>query len=131
MAVDATDEALFSAATLVRVHNGKTVRFWTSSRLSGVSPAAMFPRLYNRSRNKRQSVRDALQNDNWVRDIIHDITTSEIADYVMLWEIVTETGFDVEDQAEDEIVGTRSPNGIYTAKSAYELQFEGNIIVGL
>jgi hypothetical protein len=84
MAVDATDEALFSTATLVRVHIGKTARFWTSSWLNGVSPAAMFPRLYNRSRNKWRSVRDALQNDNWARDIIHDITTSEIADYVML-----------------------------------------------
>jgi hypothetical protein len=41
---------------------------------------------------------------------------------------VTETSFDVEDQAEDEIVWTRSPDGIHTAKSAYELQFEGNII---
>jgi hypothetical protein len=41
---------------------------------------------------------------------------------------VTENSFDVEDQAEDEIVWTRSPDGIYTAKSAYELHFEGNII---
>jgi hypothetical protein len=82
--VDATDEALFSASTLVIVHIGKTAWFWTSSWLNGVSAAAMFPQLYNRSRNKWRSVHDALQNDNWVRDIIHDITTSEIVDYVML-----------------------------------------------
>jgi hypothetical protein len=92
------------------------------------SEFTVFPQLYDRSRNKRRSVLDALQNDNWVRDIIHDITTLEIDDYVMLWEIVTETGFDVEDQAEDEIVWRRSSNGTYTAKSAYELQFKGNII---
>jgi hypothetical protein len=38
-------------------------------------------------------VRDALWNDNWVRDIIHVITTLEIADYVLLWEIVAEAGW--------------------------------------
>jgi hypothetical protein len=92
------------------------------------SEFTVFPQLYDCSRNKRRSVLDALLNDNWVRDIIHDITTLEIDDYVMLWEIVTETGFDVEDQAEDEIVWRRSSNGTYTAKSAYELQFKGNII---
>jgi hypothetical protein len=60
MAVDDIDEALFAAATLVKIHNGKTARFWTSSSLSGISPPAMFLRLYNHSRNKRRSVREAL-----------------------------------------------------------------------
>jgi hypothetical protein len=78
--------------------------FWTSSWLNGVLPAAMFPWLYNHSRKKRKTVQDALRNDNWIWDIIHDITMSETADYMLLWEIVVEAGFNVQDQAEDEIV---------------------------
>jgi hypothetical protein len=64
----------------------------------------MFPWLYNHSRKKRRTVQVALRNDNWIRDIIHDITMSETADYMLLWEIVVEAGFNVQDQAEDEIV---------------------------
>jgi hypothetical protein len=64
----------------------------------------MFPWLYNHSRKKRKTVQDALRNDNWIRDIIHDITMSETADYMLLWKIVVEAGFNVQDQAEDEIV---------------------------
>jgi hypothetical protein len=46
----------------------------------------------------------------------------------MLWEVVTKAGFNVDDQAEDEIIWMRSPGGTYSSKSAYELQFEGGII---
>jgi hypothetical protein len=36
----------------------------------------------------------------------------------MLWEVVTEVGFNVDDQAEDEIFWTQSPGGTYSAKLA-------------
>jgi hypothetical protein len=54
----------------------------------------MFPRLYMHNKNKRRTVWDALCNDNWIRDIIHDIAVPEIAEYMLLWELVAEAGFD-------------------------------------
>jgi hypothetical protein len=71
----------------------------------------MFPRLYMNNKNKRRTVWDALCNDNWIRDIIHDIwdalcndnwirdiihdiAVPEIAEYMLLWELVAEAGFD-------------------------------------
>jgi hypothetical protein len=90
MTVNSTDEALFTATTQFHVHNGRTALLWTSIWLHGVSPAAMFPQLYEHNKKKRRIVQDALCNDNWIRDIIHDITVPEIAEYVRLWELVTE-----------------------------------------
>jgi hypothetical protein len=46
------------------------------------------------NKNKRRTVWDALCNDNWIRDIIHDIAVPEIAEYMLLWELVAEAGFD-------------------------------------
>jgi hypothetical protein len=46
LTVYATDEALFTAATKVTIHNGRTTKFWSSSWLSGGAPAMMFPGLF-------------------------------------------------------------------------------------
>jgi hypothetical protein len=40
---------------------------------------------------------------------------------------VNAAGFNPQDQEEDVIIWTRTPSGSYSAKSAYELQFEGNV----
>jgi hypothetical protein len=127
MTVDSTDEALFTIAMQVHVHNGRTTLFWTLSWLHGVSLVAMFPRLYDHINKKRRTVWDVLCNDNWIRDIIHDIMTLEITEYVLLWELVAEAGFDSQDQQEDEIIWIRTLDGSYSAKSAYEMQFDDSI----
>jgi hypothetical protein len=127
IAIDSTDEALFSAATRVTVRNGRTASFWTSSWINGASPAAMFPLLHKFSRRKNRTVRDALENDNWIRDLPSNLTVPLISDYVLLWELVEEAGFDPQNNDDDEIIWTRTADGTYSAKSAYDLQFEGNV----
>jgi hypothetical protein len=57
----------------------------------------------------------------------HDITVPEIAEYVLLWELVAEAGFNNQDKQEDEILWTRTPDSSYSAKSAYEMQFDDSI----
>jgi hypothetical protein len=66
----------------------ETAKFWTSSWLNDVSPAAMFPNLYKHSRRKNKSVAYAMANDNWIRDIMHDITTELMTQYILLWELI-------------------------------------------
>jgi hypothetical protein len=60
--IDGTDEALFTGATRVQIDNGKTMKFWTSSWLNGMAPAAMFPELYDHSRRKNRTVATAMTN---------------------------------------------------------------------
>jgi hypothetical protein len=73
--IDSTDEALIAVATRVCVHNGKRAKFWTSSWLDGLSPAALFPNLHAHAKRKNRSVADAMHNDTWIPDIMHQITT--------------------------------------------------------
>jgi hypothetical protein len=124
--IDSTDEALFAAATKVTVHNGSTAKFWQSSWLHGSSPAMMFPSLFQHSKRKHRSVKEALQNENWIRDIMHDMSPALLAQYVMLWTLVDGIPFNSNDTSDDEIIWWRTGDGNYSARSAYELQFEGS-----
>jgi hypothetical protein len=49
-------------------------------------------------------VREAVENDNWIRDLPSNLTVPLISDYVLLWELVDEAGFDPQDNEEDEII---------------------------
>jgi len=123
--IDDTDQALFTAATRVTVNNGKTARFWTASWIDGTSPALLFPDLYSHSKRKNRTVFEAMTNDQWVRDVSHDLTVGLISEFVQLWTLVEEAHFDPSSAAEDTITWTRTASGEYTAKSAYLMQFDG------
>lgn len=124
--VDEVDKALFAAATVVTVRNGRKARFWMTSWLGGQSPALLFPLLFQHSRRKNRSVAEALTNDQWIRDIAHDLTPTLIQDFFNLWRLVESEEIDLNSLDEDVIVWTRLASGEYTAKSAYDLQFEGS-----
>jgi hypothetical protein len=85
----------------------------------------MFPTLYNHSRRKNRSVASALANDNWIQDLMYDLSPAMFADYLQLWLLVDGTPFSANDQAKDTIVWTRTANRRYSAKSAYNMQFDG------
>jgi hypothetical protein len=87
----------------------------------------MFPALYLHSKQKNRSVAEALHNDNWIRDLMHNLTTSLFVDYVLLWTLVDAEAIHPLGQIEDEITWTRTTDGIYFVKSAYEMQFDGGI----
>jgi hypothetical protein len=123
--VDDTDVALFSAATRVTVHSGKTAKFWTSSWIDGMSLPSMFPRLFEHCKKENRTVAEAMHNNTWISDLMHDVTTPIFGDYVMLWIMVEAAGFNPLDAADDQIIWTRAADGCYSAKSAYLLQFEG------
>jgi hypothetical protein len=56
---------------------------------------------------------------------MRDISMPLFMDYVRLWHLIAASPFDRTDQEEDYIVWTRSANGVYSAKSAYNIQFDG------
>jgi hypothetical protein len=85
----------------------------------------MFPDLFKHSRKKNRSVADAVNTDNWIRDVMHDMLVPLFLDYVRLWRLVTNSSLNQADQREDDIVWTWTANGVYSAKSAYNIQFNG------
>jgi hypothetical protein len=103
----------------VHVHNGQTTRFWTSDWLNGTLPTSLFPVLYNHSKRKNRTVAEAMTNQNWIRDIMHGVTTYLLTQYVLLWELVEVVGFNHHDQEADEIIWTRTSDAKYLAKSSY------------
>ncbi|WVZ88969.1 hypothetical protein U9M48_035436 [Paspalum notatum var. saurae] len=125
--IDDTDRALFAAATRVMVNNGQRAKFWHSSWINGVSPALLFPELFKHSKRKNRTVAEALRDDNWIRDILHDLTVGLLSEYTQLWELVESVHFNHESAAEDTITWTRTASGEYSASSAYKMQFEGGL----
>ncbi|WVZ69638.1 hypothetical protein U9M48_018397 [Paspalum notatum var. saurae] len=123
--IDDTDRALFAAATRVTVNNGQRAKFWHSSWINGASPALLFPELFKHSKRKNRTVAEALRDDNWIRDILHDLTVGLLSEYTQLWELVESVHFNHESAAEDTITWTRTASCEYSASSAYKMQFEG------
>ncbi|CAN6207223.1 unnamed protein product [Urochloa humidicola] len=126
--VDSTDMALFAAATKVQLGNGRKASFWASTWLDGQAPAALFPLLFAHSKRKNRTVAEALQDDRWIRDIVHNLTHELLADYFRLWSMIDQMNYSLTSELEDQITWTRTANGEYTAHSAYLLQFEGSVV---
>lgn len=126
--VDEMDIALFAAATRVTVNNGPHYSFWMSSWVDGNAPALLFPQLYKHSKRKNRNVAEALINEQWIRDVSHDLTVPLLDEFVKLWGLIDEVvSFDCNNQEPNTIRWTRTASGEYTAKLAYNLQFEGGI----
>jgi hypothetical protein len=125
--IDDVDRALFAAATSVKVWNGRTARFWTTPWVQNNTLALMFPTLFSHSRRKNRSVVEALIGEAWIRDLMHDVTTDILAEYIMLWCLIDEVGSDPADQQPNKIIWTRMANGEYSARSAYLMQFQGSV----
>jgi hypothetical protein len=121
--VDNMDIALFNAATQVTLGNGEKATFWTSRWLQGQAPATLFPALYEHSKRKKRTVKEALTKNNWIRDVDHSMTERLIREFVDLWgKLRNVVPLPMQ---EDIITWIHSPDGQYTASSAYRIQFLG------
>jgi hypothetical protein len=58
-------------------------------------------------------VADALLNDNWISDVVHDLSPALMAQYIMLWILVDAVPFDREETADGEIIWRMTANGAY------------------
>ncbi|XP_071680370.1 uncharacterized protein [Lolium perenne] len=119
---DVADLDLFDAATRVTIGNGAKASFWSSSWLHGTPPKDLAPLIFKASRRKNRTVQEALADHNWVADIAVDAFTAEhMEQYVHLWDLPSEV--QLIPDTEDSITWSLTPNGCYSASSAYKVQF--------
>ena len=117
------DRQLFRASTIVTVGDGNTTKFWEASWLNGRAPRDIAPSLYKLAWRKHLTVKEQLENQSWTRGLWRMSSVEEMADFVALWDLVQDVQLTTE---EDKITWKWTPDGSYTAKSAYEVQFKGS-----
>lgn len=83
----------------------------------------MFPTLFKHSKRKNRTVKDALTEERWVRDVDYNMTEQIIAEFVSLWGCMS--GIVLNPAQDDRITWLHTSDGQYTARSAYNLQFLG------
>lgn len=128
---DEADRRLFASATTVTIGDGNTARFWTSSWLGSAPLCDSFPALFKHTRRKNRSVAEALADDKWVTDLRHGNTLLLLPDFLQLWRQINSSGVVLHEQQADTIRWTKSSNGIYSANSAYRMQFDSSSSTGL
>lgn len=123
--IDETDIALFTAATRVSVRDRRKASFWLSSWIDGQSLALLFPCLYQHSRRKHRSVREAVLNEKWIEDIAHDLNADILRELFLLLQLIQSMQLDLTSEHEDQITWTLESSGNYSTRSTYEIQFSG------
>ena len=121
--VDAIDKQLFRSSTVVTVENGETATFWQSSWLNGQAPIDRYPELYKWAWRKNRTLKEELHNQSWTRGLWRMQTVDEMASFVELWDAVQEVQLAEE---QNKITWRWTTDGVYSVKSAYNLQFQGS-----
>ena len=117
------DKQLFRASTMVTVGDGRTAMFWDSTWVNGHAPRDLVPNLYKLAWRKRLKLRDEVDNQTWTRGLWRMSTATEISEFIFLWEVVQGVHFS---DVPDLITWKWTANGLYSSKSAYEVQFSGS-----
>ena len=119
---DETDRSLFRASTLVTIGDGCTAKFWHCPWLNGSAPRDLAPSLFKLAWRKNNCVREDLADHKWTRGLWRMSTVEQMAEFVGLWDAVQRVQFL---DTPDVITWKWTANGIYSAKSAYNIQLLG------
>ncbi|XP_020164087.1 uncharacterized protein [Aegilops tauschii subsp. strangulata] len=123
---DRDDMALFMAATTVMTGNGATTSFWYSSWLGSGTLAQSFPTLFKRSRRKNMMVMEALIDGSWIKDLAHGRMQDLLIGFpAMHTRITVANTVTTTEGVQDTIHWDTEESGLYSAKSAYNMQFQG------
>jgi hypothetical protein len=68
-----------------------------------------------------------MAGETWIWDLMHNVSTELLAEYVMLWLLIDDLHFNPTDQRAGEIIWTRTANGQYSARSTFLMQFQGSL----
>jgi hypothetical protein len=118
---------IFYASTTITVGNGKKTPFWEAPWLGGRKPKDIAPLIFDTSRRKRWNVNQALNANAWVSNIKlgDDFSMDHFAQFIDLWVLCQDMHLVA--AVDDDITWNLTASGIYSAKSAYEVQFLGSV----
>ena len=119
-----------SFASLVQwqIGDGKRTLFWKDRWIRGYRVEEISPLVATKVRTQvanRRSVHEGLASHTWTNDIVGDMDTDGLAQFIQLWEVLME----VHPTAgiEDKPVWAWTAHGDYSAVSAYRMLCEGGI----
>ena len=121
---DETDMALFRASTTISLGNGRKSLFWHDDWTGRGPLSRAFPELYKIATRKRRSVMRELQEENWIRSVARLSSPTHLQEFIALASVITQVALNPDQ--EDSITWRWTPNGIYSAASAYAAQFSGS-----
>lgn len=116
---NATDRQLFKASTIVQLRDGRKAKFWHSPWLEGKAPIGIAPNLHKLAWRNNQTVRDDLQDGNWMHGLWRMQDADTIAEFINLWHKVQQVQLNAQPNS---ITWRWTTSGQYTAKSAYLIQ---------
>lgn len=118
-------DMMFRASATVHLGNGESARFWTNSWLPEGPICSFAPSLFSAIDHCRRhrTVKEAMLQQTWVRDIVGAPTAAVLCDYVVLWEKLEDVHLQV--AVSDRFIWRWTPDGKYTASSAYRSFFNG------
>jgi hypothetical protein len=120
-------DSLCSLAMASIVGDGQSTLFWHDRWLLGQRIADLAPHVFSlvpKRLVKRRTVADALCSSSWIGDLRGVVTWEVIADFILLANVVA--NIDLQPGVLDKHYWRFSSNGIYSAKSAYEIMFCGS-----
>ena len=68
-----------------------------------------------------------MTDHKWIKDIAQNLTNDLLSDFFGLWMKIDAQNLNLDTHDEDQIIWTPTATGIYSAKSAYELQLQGTV----
>ena len=120
--VDPKAGALFNATVIFRWGEGSRISFWHEPRHHGAALEHVFLILSSICRRRRLTVPRALRDSAWIRHLKQQSCPRALREFCDLWITMHEVNL-------TELPGSVSlkwtSNGVYSADSAYKIQFEG------
>ena len=100
-------------------------QFWHHSWLDGEVPRNLATYLFELVRRKNRSVQHELHNHTWIRALRGRITTvTHVEEFVSLW--IRIHNIQLQPGVQDSIAWKWTPDGKYSTRSAYRIQFQGS-----
>uniref|UniRef100_A0A453SA40 Reverse transcriptase zinc-binding domain-containing protein n=1 Tax=Aegilops tauschii subsp. strangulata TaxID=200361 RepID=A0A453SA40_AEGTS len=122
---DKLSYSIFIASTVITIGSGATISFWHSHWWQGTPLRELFPQLYSHSRGHNLSLMTALADRKWITCIKENPTAQVLADYVRVWNITAQVN--LSPTQPDDIRWKWTADGQYSARTAYQMLFQGRI----
>lgn len=117
---------MFQASIYIEVGNGHKTLFWSDPWLDGKSIADLAPCLcatVGARVKKQRTVAQALQLNQWTRDIAGALPVQVIMDYLYIWSMIREV--QLEEGRPDKICWKWTSDKNFSTASAYKALFLG------